>query len=119
MQREIIAIVSRVAGRPESEIGPDTDLVCDLGFVGDDAYELVRQIVQVYPIELSGVDLSKLFGVEGIWPWQAPLLLFRGIKHFVLTAVAGRPRHEVLGRSVRISDVVDSAISGTWTLRDQ
>jgi hypothetical protein len=113
-QRRIIAVVSRETRCREEDIGPDTDLVFDLGVAGDDADDLFREITKLYPIDFSGSDLPERFGSEGVWPWQPPLLLLRMLKSIFTRIIVGQAPQDRTG-GVRIRDITDWVMSGKWT----
>ena len=81
VQRTVIAIVSRHRGCREDEIGPDTDLVADLGIGGDDADPIFLELIEKYPIDFSGAKLSSHFGREGLWPWEVPIFFYNILKY--------------------------------------
>jgi hypothetical protein len=96
----------------------DTDLVVDLGVGGDDADELLREVIKIYPIDITGIRLSKWFGREGLYPWQVPLLLLKMVAYPIQRWTMGKSPQEILGPGVRVSDLVDSVMAGRWTLRE-
>jgi hypothetical protein len=119
VQRTVIAIVNRMRGLREDEIGPDTDLVTDLGIAGDDADPILLELIKVYPIDFSEANLSSHFGSEGFWPWEMPIFFYNIVKYAIQRWILGKSRREILGRGVLISDVVDSAMVGKWTLSNR
>lgn len=112
VQRRMIEIVSRVTGRPENRIGPDTALILDLGVAGDDADRLFLEITKTYPIDFAGSDLYARFGSEGFWP------SLKGLKNALQGLVSKRQPGERPQRDVLVSDVVDWAMAGRWTPRE-
>lgn len=119
VQRTVVAIVSRHRHCREEEIGPDTDLVVDLGIAGDDIDPILLELIKTYPIDFSEANLSAHFGREGFWPWEVPVFLYGMIKYGIQRWIFGRSPREVSGPHVLISDIVDSAMAGKWTLRDK
>jgi hypothetical protein len=122
VQRTVIAIVSRHRHVRKDEIGPDTDLVVDLGIVGDDIDPILLELIRIYPIDFSGADLSAHFGSEGYSLWQGavlvPVFLYSIVKYSIQRWILGRSPREIMGRGVLISEVVDSAMAGKWRLME-
>jgi Protein of unknown function (DUF1493) len=119
VQRTVIAIVSRERGCREDEIGPDTDLVVDLGIGGDDIDPILLELIRIYPIDFSEANLSSHFGSEGFWPWEVPIFVYYIVKYSIQRWILGKSRREIMGRGVLISDIVDSAMAGKWTLSNR
>ena len=118
VERTVIKIVSRISGYREDKIGSITDLVADLGVVGADAHRILIEVTKIYPIDFSGVNLDQHFGPEGIRPSDMLFLLFDIFRYPVKRWILGKSPSEILGRSVLISDLVDSVMARRWTLRD-
>jgi hypothetical protein len=119
VQRTVIAIVSRTAHCREDQIGPDTDLVVDLGIAGDDADPIFEELLKKYPIDVSEADLSSHFGSEGIMPWEVPIFVYNIVKYPIQRWILGKSPREIIGRGVLISDIVDSVMVGKWTLSNR
>ena len=49
------------------ELTRNTDLVSDLGLVGDDAFEFMEQYADLFAVEKGDYDSSNYFDAEGLW----------------------------------------------------
>ena len=74
----IVAIVAKYCGA-SAEIHLDRSLVFDLGIDGDDANELLEELVAEYPVDLSGLNLGQYFHSEG--ELSHPLYLLKSLSY--------------------------------------
>ena len=95
VQRTVIAIVSRNRHVREDEIGPDTDLVIDLGIAGDDIDPILLELIKTYPIDFSEANLSSHFGREGLWPWEVPVVIYGTVKYAIQRWIFGKSPREI------------------------
>ena len=121
IQRTVIRIISRARQYPENKIGPDTDLVVDLEIAGDDADEILLEIMKSYPIDCSDAHLYRYFGSEGLNLWQglafSPVLFWNVLIYYPYQRqILKKSPKEILRPGVLVSDLVDSAMIGKWTL---
>jgi acyl carrier protein len=63
-EQEVIALVAKRTGRPESSITPEKTFY-QLGIDGDDAVELIDELCRRYQVPAEKVDLNKYIGPEG------------------------------------------------------
>jgi acyl carrier protein len=61
---EVVALVAKKTGRPESSITPEKTFY-QLGIDGDDAVELIGELCRRYEVPTEKINLSKYIGPEG------------------------------------------------------
>jgi Protein of unknown function (DUF1493) len=49
------------------ELTPETDLVLDLGLVGDDAFQFMETYASCFNLQKGDYDASRYFEPEGLW----------------------------------------------------
>ncbi len=88
---EVIALVAKKTGRPESSITPEKTFY-QLGIDGDDAVELIDELCRRYQVPAEKVDLNKYIGPEG-----------GGLFNHILYAVSRKNKSHVERKELRIS----------------
>jgi len=111
VERTVITLISRNRNCPESQLGPDTDLIVDLGIAGDDADDILLQVAKVYRIDFSGTGLAARFGTDALSPWQGPVTIFRIVTYPFARWVLGRLHREIIGPGVLVRDIVDAVMA--------
>jgi acyl carrier protein len=61
-----LAVLARVSGRAASEIGPDMDLVGDLGIDSPRALELLLELEEALGVEISDEEASGMDTVRDV-----------------------------------------------------
>jgi hypothetical protein len=69
IQNDLIALLRdwTVERKP---IGPETAIYHDLYLAGDDAYEILREIVKRYDTAFDGLNFGTYFAPEYAMPWR-------------------------------------------------
>lgn len=93
-------IVARRAGIDESRVLPESRLLHDLGFDGDEAEALLLEIADQFHVSLKGFQFQKFFGGEARY-WN-PLWMLR---HF-------RQRHLDAKEPLTVRDIASAVASG-------
>lgn len=99
---EVIALVAKKTGRPESSITPEKTFY-QLGIDGDDAVELIDELCRRYQVPAEKVDLNKYIGPEG-----------GGLFNHILYAVSRKNKSHVERKELRISDLIKTAEDHRW-----
>lgn len=103
--------------RPE-RIDRQTALRGDLGIDGDDAVELFWAFGKEFQVDLSGLDLSKHFGSEGM-SLLAPIYLLLLPIHLIIYAFRrGKPWLSAGLLPIRVADLIAAAERGKWVRED-
>ncbi len=99
-EQEVIALVAKRTGRPESSITPEKTFY-QLGIDGDDAVELIDELCRRYQVPAEKVDLNKYIGPEGA-----------GLFNHILYAVSCKSSEE--RKELRIGDLIKTAEDRRW-----
>jgi acyl carrier protein len=99
-EQEVIALVAKRTGRPESSITPEKTFY-QLGIDGDDAVELIDELCRRYQVPAEKVDLNKYIGPEGA-----------GLFNHILYAVSRKSSEE--RKELRIGDLIKTAEDRRW-----
>lgn len=99
---EVIALVAKKTGRPESSITPEKTFY-QLGIDGDDAVELIDELSRRYQVPAEKVDLNKYIGPEG-----------GGLVNHILYAVSRKNKSSEERKELRISDLIKTAEDHRW-----
>ena|SRR5690554_4989092 len=62
--KDIIEIASNVAGVNSKKLNQHTRIGKDLQIDGDDVWDLLHKIENIYPLNYNGFDFSKYFTME-------------------------------------------------------
>ncbi|MFC6644454.1 DUF1493 family protein [Granulicella cerasi] len=101
-EQEVIALVAKKTGRPESSITPEKTFY-QLGIDGDDAVELIGELCRRYRVPAEKINLNRYIGPEG-----------GGLFNHILYAFSSKKRSTEERRELRIGDLIQSAINGRW-----
>ncbi len=101
-EQEVIALVAKRTGRPESSITPEKTFY-QLGIDGDDAVELIAELCRRYQVPAEQVDLNKYIGPEG-----------GGLFNHILYAVSGKKKGSEERTELRIGDLIKTAEERRW-----
>jgi len=103
--------------RPE-RIDRQTTLLGNLGVDGDDAVELFMAFEKEFQVDLSGLDLSKHFGSEGM-SLLAPIYLLLLPIHLIICAIRrGKPLLRGGLVPIRVADLIAATERGKWVCED-
>jgi len=101
-EQEVIALVAKKTGRPESSITPEKTFY-QLGIDGDDAVELIDELCKRYKVPAERIDLNKYIGPEG-----------GGVFNHILYAFSSKEHSSEERRELRISDLIQTATDRRW-----
>jgi acyl carrier protein len=101
-EQEVIVLVSKKTGRPESSITPEMTFY-QLGLDGDDAVELIDELCRRYKVPAETIDLNKYIGPEG-----------GGVFNHILYALSRKNKSSQEHKELRISDLIKTAIDRRW-----
>ena len=101
-EQEVIALVAKRTGRPESSITPEKTFY-QLGIDGDDAVELIAELCKRYEVPTEKINLSKYVGPEGA-----------GLFNHILYAVSRKGRSSEERKELRIGDLIKTAEDRRW-----
>ena len=101
-EQEVIALVARKTGRPESSITPEKTFY-QLGIDGDDAVELIAELCKRYQVPEEGIDLNKYIGPEG-----------GGLFNHILFAMRRKNKPPQERKELRIGDLIKTAQEHRW-----
>ena len=101
-EQEVIALVAKKIGRPESSITPERTFY-QLGIDGDDAVELIEELCKRYKVPVERIDLNRYIGPEG-----------GGIFNRILHTFSGKERSNGERQELRIGDLIQTATDGRW-----
>jgi acyl carrier protein len=101
-EQEVIALVAKKTGKPESSITPEKTFY-QLGIDGDDAVELIEALCTRYEVPTEKVDLNKYIGPEG-----------GGVFNHILDAFSRKDESSQERRELRISDLIKTATDRHW-----
>lgn len=101
-EQEVIALVAKKTGRPESSITPEKTFY-QLGIDGDDAVELISELCKRYNVPAEKVDLNKYIGPEG-----------GGLFNHILYAVSRKSKSHEEHKELRIGDLIKTAEDRRW-----
>ncbi len=101
-EQEVIALVAKKTGRPESSITPEKTFF-QLGIDGDDAVELIAELCKRYQVPEEGIDLNKYLGPEG-----------GGLFNHILFAMRRKDKPSQERKELRIGDLIKTAQEHRW-----
>lgn len=101
-EQEVIALVAKKTGRPESSITPEKTFY-QLGIDGDDAVELIDTLCKRYNVPAEKIDLNKYIGPEG-----------GGLFNHILFALSRKNKPPEERKELRISDLIKTAEDHRW-----
>lgn len=99
---EVVALVAKKSGRPESSITPEKTFY-QLGIDGDDAVELIDELGRRFQVPVEKVDLNRYIGPEG-----------GGLFNHILFAVSRKNKSDEERKELRISDLIKTAEDHRW-----
>jgi acyl carrier protein len=100
-EQEVIALVAKKTGRPESGITPEKTFY-QLGIDGDDAVELIDDLCKRYQVPVEGIDLRKYIGPESGF----------GLLSHIFNAARGKGTAE--RKDLKIGDLIKTAETRRW-----
>ena len=68
VEARIAAIAARIAC--DDWVGPESRLYHDLAIAGDDASELLEELLSAFPIDMTGFEFSRFFPEEADALWE-------------------------------------------------
>jgi acyl carrier protein len=101
VEEEILALVSRKTGLPQSALKPEQRLLHDLGLDGDDAVELFLDVSRQFRVEFGGLRIENHFRPE-------PNI-------FTIFRTSSRRAQEIAGKApITIADLIAAVKAGRW-----
>jgi acyl carrier protein len=100
--QEVITLVAKKTGRPESSITPEKTFR-QLGIDGDDAVELIGELCKKYRVPAEKIDLTKYIGPEG-----------GGLFNHILYAASRKNKSNEERKELRIGDLIKTAEENRW-----
>jgi acyl carrier protein len=101
-EQEVIALVAKKTGRPESSITSEKTFY-QLGIDGDDAVELIGELCKRYGVPAEKIDLTKYIGPEG-----------GGLFNHILYAASRKNESSEERKELRIADLIKTAEDRRW-----
>jgi acyl carrier protein len=110
LSERVRAFVAEQCGVPLNRIEPPTTLFGDLGVDGDDAVQFFQAFAREFEVDVSGLDLTRHFGPEGVWPWE--------VVYSIILALwkrrKGTPEQKARLDPIMVQDLISAASSRAW-----
>ncbi|MBE7159410.1 MAG: acyl carrier protein [Rhodospirillales bacterium] len=100
--QQVIALVAKKTGRPESSVTPEKTFY-QLGTDGDDAVDLVDELCRRYEVPTAGIDLRKYVGPES-----------GGLLSRIIFVYSSPKTSYATQRELRIQDLIRTAEDRRW-----